>query len=91
MQATTSESESDLKRRIDIFLTQKGISPSSRLHVDVGYDTVTFEGTVDSFYERQLCLACQHVPGVRNVVDGLKVSPVAAVGARPAEAAFDRS
>ncbi len=64
----------DLKRRIDIFLTQKGIAPDRRLTIDVTEETVTFHGTVDSFYKRQLCLACQHIPGVRRVVDDLKVS-----------------
>ncbi len=69
----------NLKRRIDLFLSQKGISPSQRLRVDVTNDTVTFRGSVDSFYERQLCLACQHIPGVRQVVDHLEVGKCSSV------------
>lgn len=76
----------ELKRRIDIFLSQKGISPGQRLSVDVTTDTVTFRGTVDSFYERQLCLACQHIPGVRRVVDDLEVGDSFSAGSRTREA-----
>jgi osmotically-inducible protein OsmY len=68
------EAPFDLKRRIDIFLMQKGIVAGPRLTIDVTEETVTFHGTVDSFYKRQLCLACQHIPGVHRVVDDLKVS-----------------
>jgi osmotically-inducible protein OsmY len=60
---------SDLRRRVDIFLTRKGIASSPRLKIHVTDETVTFRGTVGSYYERQLCLACQHIPGVRRVVD----------------------
>ena len=67
--ATTS----DLKRRIIIFLSQKGVSSVRRLNIKVIDETVTFHGTVCSFYERQLCLSCQYLPGVRKVVDDLKV------------------
>ena len=63
----------DLKRRIIIFLSEKGVSSLRRLSIDVTGGTVTFRGTVASFYERQLCLACQFVHGVRKVVDDLKV------------------
>ena len=65
---------SGLKRRITNFLSQRGVSSWRRLDIDVKCDTVTLRGTVPSFYERQLCLACtQHVPGVLNIVDELKV------------------
>jgi len=82
---------SDLKRRVGIFLSQKGISPSQRLSVDVTNDTVTFHGTVDSYYERQLCLACQHVPGVRHVVDDLAVGTFPAAAERTREAVLSQS
>ncbi len=63
-----------LKRRIIMFLFQKGVSSVGRLDIEVTNGTVTFRGTVDSFYERQICLSCKHVPGVRGVVDELKVA-----------------
>ena len=43
------------------------------LDIEVANGTVTFRGTVASFYERRLCLTCQHVPGVRKEVNDLKV------------------
>ena len=64
----------DLKRRIIIYLSQKGVSSVGRLDIEVMDETVTFRGTVSSFHERQLCLSCQHLPGVRKVVDNLRVS-----------------
>ena len=69
----TDKAALDLKRRIIIFLSQKGVSSVRLLDIDVANGTVTFRGTVASFYERQLCLSCDHVPGVRKVVDDLKV------------------
>jgi len=69
----SDKSSSDLKRRIIQCLGEKGVSTVRRLNIEVTNGTVIFRGTVASFYERQLCLACQHVPGVRSVVDDLKV------------------
>jgi osmotically-inducible protein OsmY len=67
-----NEADVDLKRRINIFLCGRGVS-CLRVGVEVADGTVTFRGTVGSFYERQLCLACKHIPGVRKLVDDLKV------------------
>ena len=64
---------SELRRRIIIFLSQKGVSSAGRLSIAVNEGTVTLRGTVASFYERQMCLCCKHVPGVRKVIDDLKV------------------
>ena len=66
-------SSQELKRRLVIFLSQRGISSPQRISIDVNYGTVTLRGTVSSFYERQLCLCCQHVAGVHHLVDDLKV------------------
>jgi hypothetical protein len=71
-----NEAASELKRRIVIFLSQKRVSSVRLLDIEVSHGTVTLRGTVPSFYERQLCLSCQHIPGVRKVVDDLKVEIV---------------
>ncbi len=63
----------ELKRRIIIFLSQKGVSTVRLLSIEVRGGTVTFRGTVASFYERQLCLSCWRLPGVRKLVDELDV------------------
>jgi osmotically-inducible protein OsmY len=65
--------DSDLKRRIELCLQQKGVSSLPRLNIDVESGQVMLRGTVRSFYERQLCLCCQHVAGVLRVIDDLKV------------------
>jgi osmotically-inducible protein OsmY len=65
--------DSDLKRRVELFLQQKGVSSLPRLSIEVEGGHVMLRGTVRSFYERQLCLCCQHVAGVLRVVDELKV------------------
>ena len=69
----TLGANSELKRRITIFLAQKGVSSARLLSIEVEDGTVTLRGTVASFYERQICLSCNHIPGVRKVVDDLKV------------------
>ncbi len=65
--------DSDLKRRVELLLQQKGVSSLPRLNIEVEGGQVMLQGTVRSFYERQLCLCCQHIAGVSRVVDELKV------------------
>ena len=65
--------DSDLKRRVELFLQQKGVASLPRLNIQVEGGQVLLQGTVRSFHERQLCLCCQHVVGVLRVVDELKV------------------
>ena len=71
---STEKTALDLKQRIIIFLSQKGVGSVRDLGIDVADGTVTFRGTVASFYERQLCQTCRYVQGVRKVVDDLTVT-----------------
>ena len=73
----THKTSSDLKNRIISCLSQRGVS--RRLDIEVQDGTVTLRGTVPSFYQRQLCLCCKYVPGVRAVVDELRVEMPAAL------------
>ena len=69
-----SKSSWEIKRRITILLSQRGVSSLRRLHIEVKDGTVTLRGYVASFYERQLCLSCcRHVPGVFRMVDEINV------------------
>ncbi len=74
--------DGDLKRRIELFLQQKGVSSLPRLSIEVQGSHVVLQGTVRSFYERQLCLCCRHVAGVTRLIDDLKVElpQIAATG-----------
>ena len=55
----------ELALRLRTFLSQRGVSSMRRISIEVQDGTVMLRGTVSSFYERQLCLACtRHIPGV---------------------------
>ena len=69
----TEEDALELKRRINIYLSQKGVPSLHRLNIEVTDGTVTFQGRATSFYERQLCHSCKYVAGVRELVDNLQV------------------
>ncbi len=69
----TDATSCDLKRRVMLFLSQRGVSSVRRLDIEVRGGTVILHGTVCSFYERQLCHCCKNVAGVFNLVDKLKV------------------
>ena len=70
----TDKNSQDIQRRITNVLWQRGVASLRRLDIEVANGTVILRGTVRSFYERQLCLVCtQHVPGVFNLVDEIKV------------------
>ena len=64
----------EVKRRILNLLWQRGGPWLANVDVDFDGATATLVGTVRTFYERQLCfVCCRHVPGVRRVIDQLKV------------------
>ena len=64
----------ELKRRIATFLHQRGVSSVRRLNIEVSNGVVTLDGTVSTFYERQICISCcKHVAGVMRLVDNLEV------------------
>ncbi len=68
----TSEASRDLGSRVRDFLT--GCKVGSAVKVREHEGTVVLEGTVASFYHRQLCLSCRtRVQGVLQIVDKLQV------------------
>lgn len=78
VQSTNREAYmSDLKRRVRSLFWQRGGASLSNVDVQLNSDkavTAVLHGTVNSFYERQLCLACcKHVPGIANVEDRIHV------------------
>lgn len=67
--------EEDLARRVARFLYSHQPALWRRIDVAADGDTVTVQGTVCSFYDRQLAIACiRRVAGVRHVVDLLTVA-----------------
>ena len=69
-----TSSDTDLERRIRIFLSNVGHESLRHLQVRVSRGVALLEGRVRSFYERQLAIsACQRVPGVYQVSDEIAV------------------
>ena len=69
-----TSSDSDVERRIKIFLGNVGHDSLRHLQVRVSRGVALLNGRVQSFYERQLAIAaCQRVPGVYQVSDEIAV------------------
>lgn len=80
--------DEDVQNRVASFLGSRQFHELSRLKVAVRNGTVTLDGTVGSFYEKQVAMdSCRRVAGVRSLVDLIKVrSAVDADVLRPASA-----
>lgn len=64
----------DLEERVTAFLHSRQRPALQRIQVSATSGTVMLEGTVDSFYEKQLCIECCHrVDGVKELVDRIEV------------------
>ncbi len=46
----------ELGRRVKLFMQQRGVSSVPQLSIQVEDGQVVLQGTVSSYYERQLCL-----------------------------------
>ena len=80
----------DVTRRIVNLLWQRGGPWLATVDVRFDRGTATLSGKIRSFHERQLCIVCcQHVPGVHQVVDELKVDYATAVVIASAESGGD--
>jgi osmotically-inducible protein OsmY len=66
--------DDDVQSRVASFLGTRQLHDLSRLNVAVRNGTVTLDGTVGSFYEKQLAMdSCRRVAGVRSLVDQVQV------------------
>ncbi len=69
---------SELQRRVVNYLRDRNQASFRCVEVKAEGEAVRLSGTVNSFYEKQLCLnACQRVAGVIRVDDQLAVAGVA--------------
>ena len=76
--ARGTASEGDIRRAIEGALARRAQREARRIDVDVAVDTVTVSGTVDTWREHEAVLAsARYTPGVRDVVDRLRVDPYA--------------
>ena len=66
----------DVKRKIEAALQRHAHRESKEIEIGVAGDSVTLSGMVDSWAEREAArLAAWAAPGVRNVIDNIRVSP----------------
>jgi hypothetical protein len=70
-----ASADDELSGRVRRFFSLLNLAPLRRIRVQASGDTVIIEGTVRTFYERQVAIACaQRVAGVRHVIDNIRVS-----------------
>ena len=68
------DSSCDLADRVTAFLHSRQRRPLQRITVRAKGGTVTLEGKVGTFYERQLCIeCCRRVAGVIKLIDRIEV------------------
>ena len=80
----------EVTKRIEALLWQCGGPCFAKVDTQFKHGTATLSGTVRSFHERQLCIACcQHVPGVHHVIDHLIVDYPKPIVLSSAESASD--
>lgn len=78
--AQATEADSELERRVRIYLFSHKMPNLRGIAVTAQGDRVTLRGRVHRYYERQLCISsCLRVAGVRIVDDQIVVDPVAAL------------
>lgn len=66
--------DQDLQRRVVNYLVGRGIPNLRRIRVEADCGTVTLEGRVPSFYQKQLCINCsRRVAGVIELIDRIEV------------------
>lgn len=59
--------------RVRIFLAAQHFPSLAKIEIEADGETIRLSGWVNSFYERQLAIACcKRVAGVRQVVDNLE-------------------
>lgn len=74
MATKTDEVSAELRDRVKQFLASQHYVSFRKLEVTTMGDRVVLQGSIPSFHERQLAVTlCNHVPGVRQVVDQLVV------------------
>jgi hypothetical protein len=66
-----------LAYRVALFLQQRRLAAGSRLRIEARGGTITLNGQVRSFHQRQLIhTLARHVAGVLQVIDELEVEQV---------------
>lgn len=74
-QPTSDLEDVDLRRRVLGYLEQRGYPAIRDLTISTNNGSVTLQGKLNSFYEKQICLStCQRVAGVIRIIDEVEVA-----------------
>jgi BON domain len=85
--ASGDTTDTDIARRVALFLQQRHLTSGTRLLASVNRGVVTLRGVAPTFHQRQLLISfTRRVAGVVQVIDELDVDPPRAA-ARPRTAA----
>ena len=75
LQPIGDTNDADLRRRIISYLEQRRYPTLRDLTIFTDNGSVTLQGKLDSFYEKQICLStCQRVAGVIRIIDEMEVA-----------------
>ena len=75
LKETLSDRDEDVAIRVWEFLQRQHFRTLHDLAINVNEGTLTLEGTVGSFYEKQIALTvCKRTPGVQHFVDKIRVA-----------------
>ena len=67
--------DDELATRVRLFLGTQRFAALRRLDIGAQNGSVAVDGAVESFYERQLAIACvRRVAGVRQIIDRIVVA-----------------
>lgn len=69
----TDRLNAELHSRVTDYLLDRNEHAFRLLHVEVDEGTVTLNGRVRSYYEKQVATSCQSVEGVLNLINNLTV------------------
>jgi osmotically-inducible protein OsmY len=85
---SVSSEDHQLARRVKLFLAHQPRPALRYLRIEAQGSTVTLQGLVTTYYERQLALQCsRRVAGVRELIDEIVVQEIAP----PSGADFSRA
>lgn len=70
----TPEANADLRLRVSQYMADRHMPGLKRVRIDAADGVVTLDGTVGSYYEKQLCQnICRRVAGVVRLIDNVNV------------------
>ena len=67
------DSNAEVHQRVTSFLRSRRFQAFKNFEIAVDQSAVTLTGKVQSYYEKQVAIACKNVSGVVTVIDEIEV------------------